>query len=90
MPDFVLLLHNIRSRFNVGSIFRTADGAGVKKIYLCGVTPAPPHPQINKVALGAEKSIPFQKVKQIVRLIKRLKEEGYQVVVLEQNDQSLP
>jgi len=86
--DLVLILHNIRSRFNVGSIFRTADGAGVKKIYLCGITPAPPHPQIDKVALGAEKIIPFQKTKQIVRLIKQLKQEGYQTAALEQNRRS--
>ena len=54
MPKIYVICHNIRSRHNVGSIFRTADGAGVSKIFLCGITPAPPHPNIEKVSLGAE------------------------------------
>ncbi|MCX6779417.1 MAG: TrmH family RNA methyltransferase [Candidatus Magasanikbacteria bacterium] len=85
-----LILENIRSRFNVGAIFRTADGAGVEKIFLGGITPAPPHPQIDKVALGAEKIIPFVCVKQIVRTIKQLKKEGYEIVALEQSKKSIP
>ena len=83
--EFVVLLHNIRSRFNVGSIFRTADGAGISKIYLCGITPAPPHPNIEKVSLGAEKNISFEKVHSTVPLLKKLKAEGFQIVALEQN-----
>lgn len=91
MPkDFVLILHNIRSRFNVGAIFRTADAAGIDKIYLCGITPAPPHPKIDKVALGAQKYIPFEKYSQTVKLIKELKHQGYQIVALEQSKKSIP
>jgi tRNA G18 (ribose-2'-O)-methylase SpoU len=86
----VVLLHNVRSRFNVGSIFRTADGAGVNKIYLCGITPAPPHPQIEKVSLGAEKNVPFEKIRSIIPLIKKLRAEGFQIVALEQNKKSVP
>ena len=54
----VLILCNVRSRENVGSIFRTADAAGVSKIYLCGITPTPPHEKISKTALGAETYVP--------------------------------
>ncbi|MDD5040579.1 MAG: RNA methyltransferase [Patescibacteria group bacterium] len=88
--DIVLILHNVRSRFNVGAIFRTADAAGVKKIYLCGITPAPPHPKIDKVALGAQQFIPFEKHRQTVRLIKQLKAEGQRVVAIEQSHSSIP
>jgi tRNA G18 (ribose-2'-O)-methylase SpoU len=83
--DIILVLHNIRSRFNVGAIFRTADAAGVKKIYLCGITPAPPQPKIDKVALGAEKTVPFAKCKQTGPAIKQLKNLGYHIVALEQS-----
>lgn len=85
-----LVLSNIRSRFNVGAIFRTADAAGVEKIYLCGITPRPPHPKINKVALGAEKFIPFSYHKQTLRLLKKLKEQDIQLVALEQSSKSRP
>lgn len=88
--DIFLVLYNIRSRFNVGAIFRTADAAGVKKIYLSGITPAPPHPKIDKVALGAEKYVPFEHHKQTVRLLKKLKSQGIQLVALEQSKKSVP
>jgi len=87
---FVLVLHNIRSRFNVGAIFRTADAAGIKKIYLCGITPCPPHPKIDKVSLGAEKYIAFEKVIQTSKLLKNLKFQGYQIIALEQSKKSIP
>lgn len=85
-----LVLYNIRSRFNVGAIFRTADAAGVRKVYLCGITPQPPHPQIDKVALGAEKFIPFIHQRQTLRLLKQLKKSGYKLVALEQSKKSIP
>lgn len=85
----ILILHNIRSRFNVGAIFRTADAAGVAQIYLCGITPAPPHPKIDKVALGAEKTIPFEKVARTTDLIKKLR-TTHQIVALEQSKRSIP
>jgi len=87
--DFVLVLFNIRSRFNVGAIFRTADGAGVNKIYLTGITPLPPHPEIDKVALGAQNFIPWEQSKQPVRLLKKLKQQGYQIIALEQSATSV-
>ena len=82
----VAILHNIRSKHNVGSIFRTADAAGVKKIYLCGYTPEP----LPKVALGAEKFIPFEKVKSTTALIDNLRKEGYFIAAVEQSSQSIP
>ncbi len=88
--NVVLVLHNVRSRFNVGAIFRTADAAGVKKIYLCGITPAPPHPKIDKVALGAEKTVPFEKVKHTSVLLKKLKSEKIRLIALEQSKSSKP
>lgn len=88
--DIVLVLYNIRSRFNVGAIFRTADAAGVKRIILCGITPQPPHPKIDKVALGAEKTVTFTYCRQTKRALDALKATGYQLVALEQSSMSKP
>jgi tRNA G18 (ribose-2'-O)-methylase SpoU len=85
---FVLVIPNIRSGHNVGAMFRTADGAGVHKIYICGYSPTPPHPQVDKVSLGAEKSVPWEYAKQTSRLLKKLKKEGYNIVGLEQAKRS--
>lgn len=90
MRSITLILHNIRSRFNVGAIFRTADAAGVEEIYLTGITPAPPHPKIDKVALGATKYIPWEKNWRIDLVIKKLKKDGYQIIALEQSKKSIP
>lgn len=79
----IAILDNIRSRENVGSIFRTADAAGVAKLYLCGITPVPPHDKISKTALGAETTVPWEHTGQTWRLVEKLKKEGYQVVALE-------
>lgn len=90
-----VILHDIRSAYNVGSIFRTADGAGVTKIYLTGYTPAPVDrfnrfvKEIAKVALGAEKSVPWEK-REITELITGLKKEGTTVVAVEQAENSIP
>jgi len=89
MEKFVIILPNIRSAHNVGAMFRTADGAGVEKIYLTGYTPCPPHPRLDKVSLGAEKWMPWEYVKQPGRLLKKLKSEGYKVVALEQTKKSV-
>ena len=83
--DFFVVAHNIRSAFNVGSIFRTADALGVKKIYLCGYTPTPPDEKIKKVALGAEQSVSFESFKSTASLIKRLKKQKIKIVALENN-----
>lgn len=90
-----VILHDIRSMHNVGSIFRTADGAGVAKIYLTGYTPAPidrfnrPVKEIAKVALGAEKTIPWEQ-REITELITALKKDGVQIVAVEQDPRSVP
>lgn len=75
-----LILHNIRSLYNVGAIFRTADAAGVSKIYLTGYTPLP----AAKTALGAEKYVPWEKKRNVVKLVKMLKLMKVRVVALEQ------
>ncbi|MFA5392623.1 MAG: TrmH family RNA methyltransferase [Candidatus Paceibacterota bacterium] len=87
-PELVVILDNIRSTYNVGAIFRTADAAGVLKIYLCGITPSPPNPKISKVALGAEKFIPFEKIKNTWRLLEELKDENYFLISIEQGKNS--
>ena len=78
-----VVLDNVRSRENVGSIFRTADAVGVSKIYLCGITPVPPHEKISKTALGAEKWIPWEYRKQTWRLLDKLKKDNFYIVALE-------
>ncbi len=92
----VVLLNNIRSLHNVGSIFRTADGAGVSKIFLCGITPTPIddfgtlRTQVTKVSLGAEASVPWEKCARISTAIARLKKEGYVIVALELAPNAIP
>ena len=85
---FVVVLSDIRSRENVGSIFRTADGAGVSKLFLCGITPRPPHEKISKTALGAEDIVAWEYRAQTWRLLDQLKREGHLILFLEQTSQS--
>jgi tRNA G18 (ribose-2'-O)-methylase SpoU len=91
-----IIAHDIRSVHNVGSIFRTADAAGVEKIFLCGITPAPldrfkqVRADFAKVALGAEKYIPWESMPTTMDVIKRLKKEGYEIFALEQSKRSVP
>ena len=91
-----MIAHDIRSTHNVGSLFRTADGAGVKKIFLTGYTPTPvdsygkERGDIAKVALGAEKAMPWEHKKSPVSVIKKLKSEGVYIVGLEQSEHSFP
>lgn len=85
----VLVLDNIRSAHNVGSAFRTADAFGVDKVYLGGICPVPPSPELRKVALGAEEVVPFGQVQDVVELVNRLKAEGYTVVAVEQTVNSV-
>lgn len=92
----IVILHNIRSLHNVGSIFRTADAAGIEKIYLCGITPAPvdsfgrPRQQLTKVSLGAERYVKWEMTKVTNRLIDKLKQDGYKILVIEQGKKSIP
>lgn len=88
--EIVLVLDNIRSLYNVGSMFRTADGFGVAKIYLCGYTGTPEQSKVLKVSLGAEKSVPWEKAGPAWRTVERLKRDGYQVVGLEKSGTSEP
>lgn len=85
-----IILNNIRSRENVGSIFRTADAAGVTKIYLCGITPMPPHDKITRTALGAETWVPWEYHAQTWRLLRKLKVENekLKIIALEQTKES--
>lgn len=86
----VLILDDIRSLYNVGAMFRSADGFGVGKIYLCGITGTPEQKGLQKVSLGAENSVPWEKVGRTWALLERLKREGYFVVGLEKCDGSVP
>ena len=92
----VVILHHIRSVYNVGSIFRTADALGVEKIYLTGITPSPldrfgnVRKDFKKVSLGAEKTMSWEKIKNINALIQHLKKEKYQIVAVEQSKKSVP
>lgn len=91
MKEVAVLLHNIRSTHNVGSIFRTADAAGVSRVYLSGYTPAPTdrfgrvRKDIAKTALGAEGFLPWEHHASPVRLIMKLKKEGWNIVGVEQD-----
>lgn len=81
---FCVVLNDIRSLYNVGSIFRTADGIGVEKIWICGITGFPPNTQISKTALGAEKEVPWEYRDDARSVVRELKAQGYQIVFLEQ------
>jgi len=95
MKDLRLLLDNIRSIHNVGSIFRTSETAGVKKIYCIGTTPTPvdrfgrKRSDLAKVALGAEDLVAWEYHKSAVALIGRLKKEGFKIISLEQEKDSI-
>ena len=84
-----LLLDDVRSLQNVGSIFRTSDGFSVEKIILCGITGQPPHRDIERTALGATKSINWSYYENISQAIEELKSEGYQIIAIEQADSSI-
>lgn len=81
---FCVVLNNIRSLHNVGSIFRTSDGVGIEKIWLCGITGYPPQGGITKASLGAEDHVPWEYRQDGLYLLKELKSKGYQIVFLEQ------
>lgn len=91
-----VVLHDVRSVHNVGSIFRTADAAGVSKIYLCGITPAPldrlknVRPDFAKVALGAHEYLAWESIKSTAEAISKLKKEGYTIFAVEQSKKSIP
>ncbi|NQV49202.1 MAG: RNA methyltransferase [Candidatus Marinimicrobia bacterium] len=84
----VALLDNIRSMFNVGSIFRTADAAWLEELIICGYTASPPRKEIAKTALGAEYSVPWRTIPNGVDALKALKLRGYKAIALEQTTRS--
>lgn len=86
---FFSVLDNIRSAYNVGSIFRTSDGAGFTKLYLCGITPTPENPRVGKTALGAENYVSWEHSWSIIDTIEKLKREGHYIVSLEGGNTSI-
>ena len=81
-----VLLDNIRSAWNVGSIFRSADGFGFDHVYLCGITPTPEVEAVAKTSLGAEEAIPWSHHKDAVKLVTALKQEGWRILALEEGE----
>jgi tRNA G18 (ribose-2'-O)-methylase SpoU len=80
----VVVLDNVRSMHNVGSVFRTADGFSVSRVVLCGITAQPPHREIEKTALGATQSVDWEHVSDTLVAIDRLKQQGYHILAIEQ------
>ena len=89
MPVAVLL-ENIRSLWNVGSVFRTSDAAGVEEIWLTGYTGRPPRDEITKTALGAEEVVPWREAATALEAVEGLREAGFCIVALEKTEQSVP
>jgi 23S rRNA (guanosine2251-2'-O)-methyltransferase len=85
----VIVLDNIRSMMNIGSVFRTADAFGLEGIYLCGITATPPNREIHKTALGATESVLWKHFEKTTDAIKQLKNSGYIVIAIEQTDSSI-
>lgn len=85
----VVVLDNVRSMYNVGSIFRTCDGFSVERLLLCGITARPPHKEIAKTALGATESVDWEYYPDTVEAVKAVKTQGYSVYAVEQVDTSI-
>jgi tRNA G18 (ribose-2'-O)-methylase SpoU len=85
-----VVLNSIRSSYNVGSIFRSSDGAMIEKLYLCGYTSHPPKKEVLKTSLGSEKSVPWEFIEDPVTIVKKLKSQGYKIYALEQTTNSIP
>lgn len=86
----VLVLDNVRSLNNIGSMFRSADGFAAAEIILCGISAPPPSPEIHKTALGAEESVPWRYFETTAQAIATLREEGYRIACLELVNDSVP
>ena len=85
----IVVLDNIRSMHNVGSVFRTADGFLLEAVYLCGYTPKPPHRDIQKTALGATETVAWKSFEVAAEAITLLKQDGYKILAVEQAKQSV-
>lgn len=86
----IVVLDNIRSMHNVGSVFRTADAFLLQGIYLCGYTPQPPHRDIHKTALGATETVQWKYLASTQEAVQELREAGYQLWAVEQVENSIP
>lgn len=86
----VVVLDNVRSAYNVGSVFRTCDAFAAEKIFLCGITAAPPNRELMKTALGSTESVPWEYRKSVDDAVLELKTSGYRIVLIEQTDESIP
>ncbi len=87
--QIVIVLDNVRSLNNVGSIFRTADSFRIEKIHLCGITGVPPHREIQKTALGATESVDWQYFSSTIDSVTQLRSDGYEIVAVEQAENSI-
>ena len=85
----IVLLDNVRSLHNVGSVFRTCDAMAVEKLYLCGITAKPPHREIQKTAIGATESVNWEHIEDAISIIHRYKKEGYTIISVEQTSNSI-
>ncbi len=86
----VIVLDNIRSHHNVGSVFRTADAFRIEALHLCGITGTPPHREIHKTALGATESVIWKYFADTAGSVETLKKESYRIIAVEQTDSSIP
>jgi len=86
----VIVVDNVRSALNVGSIFRTADAFALEKIYLCGITATPPHREILKTALGSTETVVWEHVAETLEAVNALKSMGYKTFAVEQVESSIP
>lgn len=85
----IAILENVRSAYNVGSVFRTADAFLIEAIYICGYTAYPPHKEIKKTALGAEETVKWKHFKNVSEAIEEIKNLGYKVYAVEQAEKSV-
>jgi len=85
----IVMLDNVRSLNNIGSVFRTSDAFLIEKIYLCGITAKPPHKDIHKTALGSTESVDWEHVDDTLELVVKLKEEGVIIAAIEQADNAI-
>jgi 23S rRNA (guanosine2251-2'-O)-methyltransferase len=85
----VVILDNVRSMHNVGSVFRTADGFATEQLYICGITAQPPHREIEKTALGATQSVNWLYLERVTEAIQILKNQGYRIIAIEQAENSI-
>ena len=86
----IVVLDNVRSLHNVGSVFRTSDAFLIEAIYLCGITATPPHAEIHKTALGAENTVEWQYFEHTLDAVRQLKQKSYRILAVEQAENSIP